>query len=108
MYGSLADMDCTNYLLYPTSASRPVYIYMYLIGDNLCQVQLLLGTVNKRLPENSGYKDGSHSHETIGSESLDHKQLVQCLSNRSCRNQYIMLMTRMYMYLCSMHNNQHI
>ena len=66
---------------------------MYLIGNDLCQVQLLVGAVSEHLPKNSTNKDGSHSNETIGSESLDHQQLVQGLPNRGYRNKYSMSCT---------------
>ena len=74
---------------------------MYLIGDNLCQVKLLLGTVSECLSKNSGHKDGSHSNETISPEGLDHQQLVQGLANRSCRKKYTMsvIHTNTHMYM---------
>ena len=59
--------------------------YTNLIGDDLSQVELLVSAVCEGVSENSGHKDGSHRHESIGSEGLDGQQLVECLPNRGWR-----------------------
>ena len=71
-----------------------MYMCKYLIGNNLYQVQLLLSTVSER--------EWMSPQEQ--SESLDHQQLVQDLSNRSCRNQYTMLMATINTYVDTKQN----
>ena len=63
--------------------------------------------MNECLSKNSGHKDGSHSNETISSESLDHQQLVQGFTNRSCGKKSVHSVSDAYkfVYVHSVSNN---